>query len=111
MIASFCHCTVESVTLGFFPERAMAKKDVYIKDGEIVRGGKATDALLQKDAIELLKETGLESHIKSSKEKLYTLRLRPTAKTSVHKTEVSDCGNTSTNPHEISLNALQSKAS
>jgi len=28
----------------------MAKKDVYIKDGEIVRGGEATDALLQKDA-------------------------------------------------------------
>ena len=90
----------------------MAKKeDVYIKDGEILRGGEATDALLQKDAEELLKETGLESHIKRSKEKSYTLRLRPTAKTSVHKTEVSDCGNTSTNPHEISLNALQSKAS
>ena len=90
----------------------MAKKeDVYIKDGEILRGGEATDALLQKDAEELLKETGLESHIKRSKEKSYTLRLRPTAKTSVQKTDVSDCGNTSTNPYEISLNALQSKAS
>lgn len=90
----------------------MAKKeDVYIKDGEILRGGEATDALLQKDAEELLKETGLESHIRRSKQKSYTLRLRPTAKTSVQKNDVSDCRNTTINPYDISLNTLQSKAS
>jgi len=68
----------------------MAKKeDLYItKDGEILRGEKATDYLLQKDAEELLKETGLESHMERSKEKSCDV-----------------------NPYEISLNVLKSEAS
>ena len=91
----------------------MAKKeDLYItKDGEILRGEEATDSLLQKDAEELLKEAHLESHIKRSKQESYTLRLQPTAKKSVKKIDLSNCGNTSINPHDISLNVLQSKAS
>ena len=41
---------------------------IYIKDGVILRGDAATEAMIEKDAEEILNETGLASHVKKEKE-------------------------------------------
>ena len=85
----------------------MAKEDVYIKDGVILRGNEATEELARKDADEVIRQSGLES---PKKKKSVTLRLRKPKASFSAKMCKTDAMSTSATGASVSCDLGQGEA-